>query len=273
MNYAKIYDALITKAIHRTTTGYIERHHIVPKCLGGDDEPTNIVALYPEEHYLAHLLLCKIHPGNKRLLFSALFMTTGQQSNAGRRSNKAYGWLRREYAQSMSGDNNPSRLYPDIVKLAALKRTGQKRTEETRQRMSKAQRGRTFTAETKAKMAEAARNRSPVSLETRAKLKASSSGKIGPWRGKTIPDDVRLKMSLSHQAIQLKDWNSPRANLLAWAKAAQLYELSNLSAVKATLAVGLAERHISTVKRIRAKISSGWNPSADSDWQEFKSKL
>jgi len=36
---------------------YYEKHHIVPRSLGGTDHPSNLVMLTPKEHYIAHLLL------------------------------------------------------------------------------------------------------------------------------------------------------------------------------------------------------------------------
>jgi hypothetical protein len=42
--------------------GYSEKHHIIPKSLGGSDAPENIVRLSAREHYICHLLLTKIHP-------------------------------------------------------------------------------------------------------------------------------------------------------------------------------------------------------------------
>jgi hypothetical protein len=193
MDYQKIYNNLIDRATLRVSEGYVEKHHIVPRCLGGTDAKENIVSLYPEEHYLAHLLLCKVNKGNSKLLYAAMNMTTGSMINNGKRNNKAYGWLRRQYAESMSGDNNPNRRNPEIQKKAALKRVGQKRTEETKARMSAAQKGRSVSEETKQKMSIAAKNKPPVSNETREKLSAKSKGRIGPWAGKKQPADVVAK--------------------------------------------------------------------------------
>ena len=193
MNYQKIYNNLINREIIRV--GYVEKHHILPRCLGGLDNKENIIKLYPEEHYLAHLLLCKITPNNSKLLYAAMNMSSGSMINNGKRNNKAYGWLRRQYAESMSGDNNPNRRNPEIQKKAALKRVGQKRTEETRHNMSIAQKGRTLTDAHKAKLAIAATTRPPISEETRAKLKNRTPNPY--WAGKTMTDETRAKMSAS----------------------------------------------------------------------------
>ena len=216
MNYQIIYNNLIDRAITRINEGYVEKHHIVPRCLGGTDVKNNIVSLYPEEHYLAHLLLCKIHKGNAKLLYAALNMTSGSMINNGKRNNKAYGWLRRQYSESMSGDNNPNRRNPEIQKKAALKRTGQKRTEETKARMSAAQKGRTFSEETKKKMSEAVKNRPPISDETRKKLSESSAGRIGPWAGKTVPPELVAKRAEARRGKRMSE--EAKANMRIAAK-------------------------------------------------------
>ena len=95
MNYQKIYDALIARSKCRERPEFVERHHIVPKCMGGVDEDSNLADLTPEEHFLAHQLLVKIHRGHPGLVHAALLMTTS--SNGQRVSNKLYGWLKRRY--------------------------------------------------------------------------------------------------------------------------------------------------------------------------------
>jgi hypothetical protein len=37
MNYQKIYNQIIERAQNRILEGYVEKHHIIPKCLGGLD--------------------------------------------------------------------------------------------------------------------------------------------------------------------------------------------------------------------------------------------
>lgn len=72
-----------------------------PRCLGGGNEPGNLVRLTPEEHYLAHQLLVKIHPTVPGLVTAAVTMT------ANRPGNKLYGWLRRRVSEQMTL-NNPN---------------------------------------------------------------------------------------------------------------------------------------------------------------------
>lgn len=104
MDYAAHYEKLVARALDRILTNYYEKHHIVPRCLGGKDTLSNIVKLTPEEHYLAHLLLCKIHPGDIRLVRAANIMSIGP--NGKRNNNKRFGWLRRRMSELSSGLGN-----------------------------------------------------------------------------------------------------------------------------------------------------------------------
>lgn len=111
MNYQQIYNSLIERGKNRMLTEYTEKHHIIPRCMGGTDAPANLVELTPEEHYLCHQLLVKMHPDNTKLINAALFMTA---NGMGRRSNKVYGWLKRRYSEYMKGPNNPQKINPRI---------------------------------------------------------------------------------------------------------------------------------------------------------------
>lgn len=93
MNYSKIYNRLIESAQTRfgPVSSYTEVHHILPRCIGGNDNASNLVVLTPEEHYVAHLLLMKMHPDNTTLVYAAFMMTVGKHRN-----NKLYGWLKRK---------------------------------------------------------------------------------------------------------------------------------------------------------------------------------
>lgn len=95
MNYLKHYELLITRAKSRSKLlEYIEKHHIVPKCLGGNNDIDNIAELTPEEHYFAHQLLAKIHPDNCGLISACKLM--GGSISGKRSNNKIYGWIRRK---------------------------------------------------------------------------------------------------------------------------------------------------------------------------------
>ena len=61
MNYQKIYKCIINKRKFCIPEGYTEKHHILPRCLGGSNNKSNLVRLTAREHFICHLLLVKIY--------------------------------------------------------------------------------------------------------------------------------------------------------------------------------------------------------------------
>ena len=62
MNYKNVYESIIRKRKQEIPKGYTEKHHIIPRSLGGNNEKNNIVKLTAREHFICHLLLTKIYP-------------------------------------------------------------------------------------------------------------------------------------------------------------------------------------------------------------------
>ncbi len=136
MNYQKHYDTLINRAKTRLLEGYSERHHIIPRCMGGTDEQDNLITLTAEEHYVAHQLLVKMYPDNYKLIYAAKMMTI---SNSGHvRNNKLYGWLRVKFSSINSSNlkehyqNNPEAR----SKMSAIKKEYYQNNPEARSKMS-----------------------------------------------------------------------------------------------------------------------------------------
>jgi hypothetical protein len=130
MNYKKHYDLLIVRAQERTIIpgNYSEKHHIHPRCLGGDDTELNLVRLFPEEHYVAHQLLARIHPQEHRLKFALVKMT----GKIGERNNKCYGWVRRQLGSARKG----CKASPETLQKLSVAAKGRKPSEQTRSKMS-----------------------------------------------------------------------------------------------------------------------------------------
>ena len=49
---------------------YHERHHIVPRCMGGTDGKDNLIDLFAREHFIAHRLLVLENPDNDKLIYA-----------------------------------------------------------------------------------------------------------------------------------------------------------------------------------------------------------
>lgn len=53
---------------------YKERHHIVPKCIGGTNDEDNLIDLYAKEHFIAHKLLAEENQDNYKLVYAWVAM-------------------------------------------------------------------------------------------------------------------------------------------------------------------------------------------------------
>lgn len=122
MDYPKIYDNFINlrRALEADlikSGAYYERHHILPKSLGGDDLSSNLIALKADEHLFAHLLLAKIHGGHMWLAVKAMIdFEPNKKKNSRKLTNKPlrdkYRYVRtkiaKNYSERFSGQNHPN---------------------------------------------------------------------------------------------------------------------------------------------------------------------
>ena len=64
--YTRWYYTIVNRANTRISTGYVEKHHIIPKSCGGTNSKDNLVNLTAKEHFICHLLLTKMVNGHYR---------------------------------------------------------------------------------------------------------------------------------------------------------------------------------------------------------------
>jgi hypothetical protein len=123
--YKKCYDRIIKAAMNRDIEGYTEKHHILPKSLGGTNDATNLVALTAREHYVCHWLLTKfIEETYYRKKMKNALGRFVQQSKLQKR-------------------NLTSRQFERARKAVSEANTGRYYSVETRARMSELAKGRT----------------------------------------------------------------------------------------------------------------------------------
>lgn len=114
MNYEYHYYRLIEtrKILNRkkNNDGFLEKHHVIPKSLGGDNTKTNIVLLTPREHFVAHWLLYKMHTGmNKAKMAYAFFRMCSNNLNQKRDITATQFVIARNAMTFCKGKNNPNR--------------------------------------------------------------------------------------------------------------------------------------------------------------------
>ena len=156
MDYRRIHNQIIERAKHRELIGYAERHHIIPRCLGGDDSVDNIVLLTAREHFIVHKLLCRIYPNEDKLFFAYRMMAVMKNSKDNERdyyiSAREFEEIRilanEKIGNTMRGRKLPPRPREVIEKvIATRKRNGYRHSAETRKKISEKNKGRQLTEE------------------------------------------------------------------------------------------------------------------------------
>jgi hypothetical protein len=136
MNHQKIYSQIIERAKNRQLEGYKEKHHILPKCLGGNNDKDNLIGLTAREHFLCHMLLCEIYPNNIKLKHALFLMAIGKQKNKYNHyiiNSKTYERLKIEYSNMLK--NTP-------------------RSTETKDKISKSKKGSILSDEIKIRISD-----------------------------------------------------------------------------------------------------------------------
>ena len=101
MNYKKIYEDLISSRKLNSFISAGEKHHIIPKCLGGTNKKENLIGLSFREHFIAHRLLSKIYNSSYKLQTAIYLMSKHNKYTNG----KKYENLRVRYISLVKGQN------------------------------------------------------------------------------------------------------------------------------------------------------------------------
>ena len=136
--YKSWYDSIIQKANNRILSGYKEKHHILPRCLGGKDNKENLAILTAREHFIVHMLLCKFTTGKARIkmLYAFNFMSVVRNKNRDYKINsKIAQKLRLEFF-----NNKPKHTKESKLKMSKS-RLGMKLSKETRKKVGLSQIG------------------------------------------------------------------------------------------------------------------------------------
>jgi len=115
MNYLNLYHTIINR---RKATPcrdqYTEKHHIIPRSLGGSDDADNLVNLTAREHFICHYLLVKIYsegPKHFKMLRAFLMMLVCSDNQARYVPSRKYQILKEKHSvhlsETYSGSGNP----------------------------------------------------------------------------------------------------------------------------------------------------------------------
>ena len=228
--YKRWYDAIVSNAQLRSTPlSYSEKHHIIPKSIGGQDRKNNLVHLSGREHFICHWLLIKITTGSNRekMIYALNGMrrvsrTHQQERYITKITSRVFANLKEEFSKihsarltgrTMSAEQKAKisaagkgRVHSqETIDKRSASCTGKKRTAEQKERMSIAQKGRAakkYSQEEKniisAKISAAGKGR-VMSDETKAKLSAINKGKKLPPKSEETKQKMRKPKTEAHK--------------------------------------------------------------------------
>lgn len=119
---------------------YHERHHILPRSIGGSDEDSNLIDLYPKEHFEAHRLLAEENPENEKLLFAWWIMSTKSSTTNGRYVCTPDEYEEAKIALSKAQSKAKKEMFIDKENHPMY---GKKHSESAKNKMSMAKKGKT----------------------------------------------------------------------------------------------------------------------------------
>lgn len=275
MNYKKIYDQLVAKAKVRgldrkSVDYYTEIHHIVPKCLGGDNSEENLVMFSAKEHYIAHLILARLNPDVQGLTYAAFMMARHSKGSrvyeslrnavAGYNLERNFGRLKTDYTGCKIGRLTVKRYIVDFM-------SGNRRYPKWECQCDCGNITYVATPYLTRKRI----------LSCGCLLSETSRNKA---LGKEWTKEDRDKLSATLKAKSLKPWENYKLNseqLVKWFQADHFFSFwKDNSEPKGALFVTKYNQEFGTsYKRSHLKVmvkyfTDGWVPSEDPEWIKFK---
>jgi ribosomal protein L37AE/L43A len=192
--YTKTYYNIVNRASQRTLDGYTETHHIIPRSLGGSDDPNNLVVLTAREHFLCHWLLTKMVKGKRKQwsMINALGMMMWSENDNQERyriNARLYEQLKQKHSDmkswAMTGERNPQygKKWSEERKQAFKEKRAKQApmSEEAREKIRQSRLGKTWDDDYKKRMSDI--------------KKVQNAGENNPMYGKTHSDETRRKQS------------------------------------------------------------------------------
>lgn len=156
INFAKSrVNGEVSRKVAKSILGYVEKHHIIPKSIGGTNNSENLVWLTASEHLEVHLLLVNMveREDHKRKMYAAAVRMCNPQSRTQLRIfENAYSEIRKKSAEfhanymkiKHAGNGNPfynKKHTEKSKKLISDSGKGLKRSPETKNNISRSKLG------------------------------------------------------------------------------------------------------------------------------------
>lgn len=293
MNYQKIYNALVAKCVTRgldkkVLEGYFEKHHIIPKCLGGKNTNDNYVLFTAREHVIAHKLLWKANPENYSLMWAytrtvnahkdLLTWSDVEKAKIAKAKFMSERIITQETKDKISATLTGHKRSEESIEKGRQKMIGHAVSEETKLKISNKRQeliasGWTVTEEARKKIGDAARGRkrSPEAIE---KSRQAQIGKI-------LSEEQKSQISAYQKSLRpwQKSCMSRPERARVWAMAANYYNIwiennkpghySFATICSKVENLEYKKYHFTTLVEM---FHEGWIPHYDKEWMEFHSE-
>ena len=156
--YTRWYFSIVDRAKIIPNLGMTEKHHIIPRSLGGDNSKRNIVRLTPKQHFICHLLLTRMTYGlaKQKMVLAIHLMQypTINQTRTRKLTSSSFNRLRQERSEIMKSKTmsietrekiskglSGRKLSPEHIEAARQARVGKTVSKETKQKISNTLKG------------------------------------------------------------------------------------------------------------------------------------
>ena len=191
--YTRWYQQIIESAKSNPYNGYTERHHTIPRSLGGVDSDENLVRLSGRQHFICHWLLTKMTEGQDwyKMINAMAIMkaeSTYQERYNTKITSRAFAYIREEYAKYISDMNTGTKLTEEQCEKVRQSKLGKKREE--------------FSEEWKENLS---KNHKSKNLDYDCSLREETKKKIGDKnRGRKQTEEEKKQRGDSVRALRLK---------------------------------------------------------------------
>lgn len=129
MNYNKLYELIINKHGLKVKPKdvYTERHHIIPKSIGGSNDKENLVYLQARVHFICHRLLCKIYKDSDKLKFAFWAMCNQLNGDVIRKyrvTSKVFEQAKKNFAEANSRRHKGKKMSEEYCRALSQRMKG-----------------------------------------------------------------------------------------------------------------------------------------------------
>lgn len=216
MTYELFINGILKTRGRIINDGYKEKHHIIPKCLGGNNDKENLIELTAEEHFIAHKLLANEYPNSNKLLYAFWLMSHCKKYDTQKLINeKEYAELKKKFSKMQSirykgkhSYNYGKHCSEEQKEKLRIANTGKHHTEETKRKCGLTMKGKHHSLETRKRLSEANKGKR-LSEETKKKISEVQIGKhlkketiekiLASRKGYKHSEETKMKISKANK--------------------------------------------------------------------------